>query len=58
MLKVKNGDAPYARDAVVFDELVYPFPVLAGLLRARATNKNRLIVLDVGGSLRTTYYQC
>jgi putative methyltransferase (TIGR04325 family) len=58
MLKVKNGDAPYARDAVVFDELVYPFPLLAGLLRARAADKNRLSILDFGGSLGTTYYQC
>lgn len=58
MLKVKNGEAPYARDSVVFDELVYPFPVLAGLLRARAADKNQLSVLDFGGSLGTTYYQC
>ena len=44
MLKVKNGEAPYARDAVVFDELVCPFPVLAGLLRARSAADNRLSV--------------
>lgn len=58
MLKVKNGEAPYARDAVVFDELVCPFPVLAGLLRARSAADNRLSVLDFGGSLGTTYFQC
>jgi putative methyltransferase (TIGR04325 family) len=58
MLKVKNGEAPYARDSVVFDQLVYPFPVLAGLLRARSADGGRLSVLDFGGSLGTTYFQC
>jgi putative methyltransferase (TIGR04325 family) len=58
MLKVKNGQAAYARDAVIFDQLVHPFPVLAGLLRARSTGDNRLSVLDFGGSLGTTYFQC
>jgi putative methyltransferase (TIGR04325 family) len=58
MLKVKKGDAPYARDSVVFDQLVYPFPVLAGLLRARSADGGRLSLLDFGGSLGTTYFQC
>ena len=58
MLKVKNGEAPYARDSVVFDQLVYPFPLLAGLLRARSADEERLSVLDFGGSLGTTYFQC
>ncbi len=58
MLKVKNGQATYARDAVTFDQLVYPFPILAGLLRARSVAGDRLSVLDFGGSLGTTYFQC
>ncbi len=58
MLKVKNGEAAYARDSVVFDHVTYPFPVLAALLRARSANGNRLSVLDFGGSLGTTYFQC
>ena len=58
MLKVKSGEAAYARDSVVFDKITYPFPVLAGLLRARAMDGNRLSVIDFGGSLGTTYFQC
>lgn len=58
MLKVKNGQAAYERDSVTFDQHVYPFPVLAGLLRARSADGNRLSVLDFGGSLGTTYFQC
>ena len=58
MLKVKRGEAAFERDSVVFDQIVYPFPVLAGLLRARATSGDRLSVLDFGGSLGTTYFAC
>ena len=58
MLKVKNGEALYERDSVVFDQVAYPFPLLAGLLRARSVDGNRLSVLDFGGSLGTTYFQC
>jgi putative methyltransferase (TIGR04325 family) len=58
MLKVKKGEAAYARDSVVFDHVAYPFPLLAGLLRARSADGNRLSVLDFGGSLGTTYFQC
>ena len=54
MLKVKNGEALYERDSVVFDRVAYPFPLLAGLLRARSMDGNRLSVLDFGGSLGTT----
>jgi putative methyltransferase (TIGR04325 family) len=58
MLKVKKGEVAYARDSVVFDQVSYPFPVLAGLLRARSAEGSRLSVLDFGGSLGTTYFQC
>ena len=58
MLKVKRGEAVYERDSLVFDQIVCPFPVLAGLLRARATSGHRLSVLDFGGSLGTTYFAC
>jgi len=54
MLNVKNREATYARDAVTFDEVVYLFPVLAGLLRVRSTAGNRLSVSDFGASLGTT----
>lgn len=58
MLKVKNGAAAYERDSVIFDQVQHSFPVLAGLLRAAADDHNRLSVLDFGGSLGSSYYQC
>jgi putative methyltransferase (TIGR04325 family) len=58
MLKVKSGEAKYERDSVLFDEVEYSFPLLAGLLRAAAENDNRLSVLDFGGSLGSSYFQC
>jgi len=56
-LKVKNGEARFERDSVVFDRPEYSFPVLAALLRA-GVEDGRLSVLDFGGSLGSTYFQC
>ena len=58
LAKVKSGEAVYERDSVLFDRIEYPFPVLAALLRAAAANGGRLNVLDFGGSLGSTYFQC
>ncbi len=57
-LKVKSGEAVYERDSILFDRIEHPFPLLAGLLRAAAANEGKLTVLDFGGSLGTTYFQC
>ncbi len=43
---------------MAFDVMEYPFSLLAGLLRATATGQGRLSVLDFGGSLGGTYFQC
>lgn len=56
--KVKSGEAVYERDSVLFDEVEHSFPLLAGLLRVAAENEGRLSVLDFGGSLGSTYFQC
>lgn len=32
LLKVKNGEAVYERDSVIFDEIQYSWPLLAGLM--------------------------
>jgi putative methyltransferase (TIGR04325 family) len=56
-LKVKSGEAAYERDSVLFHEKDYRWPVLAILLKVAARNENRLRVLDVGGSLGSSYYQ-
>lgn len=58
LLKVKSGEAVYERDSVLFDRIEYPFPVLAGLLHMAAANDGKLTVLDFGGSLGSTYFQC
>ncbi len=56
LLKVKNGQAVYERDSVLFDEIEYSWPVLSGLLWVYA-QEHRLNVIDFGGSLGSTYYQ-
>ena len=57
LLKVKNGEAEYERDSVLFDKKEYSWPLLSALLWIASKNGNKLRVLDYGGSLGTTYYQ-
>lgn len=57
LLKVKNGEAVYERDSVLFDEIQYSWPMLVGLMWAAARRGGRLNVLDFGGSLGSTYFQ-
>lgn len=57
LLKVKHGQAVYERDSVLFDEIQYAWPLLAGLMWAAAQSGGELNVLDFGGSLGSTYFQ-
>jgi len=57
-LEVIAGRAAFERDSVLFSEVQHSFPVLAGLLRASVENEGRLAVLDFGGSLGSSYFQC
>jgi len=57
MLKVKNREAVYERDSLLFDEIQYSWGLLAGLQRAASENEGELCVLDFGGSLGSTYFQ-
>jgi putative methyltransferase (TIGR04325 family) len=57
MLKVKNGEAVYARDSFILDKKEYCFPILAILSKIAYKNKDSLNVLDFGGSLGSHYYQ-
>lgn len=57
MLKVKRGEAAYARDSVLFNEIQYAWPLLAGLMWVAVRSRGKLNVLDFGGSLGTTYFQ-
>jgi putative methyltransferase (TIGR04325 family) len=55
---IVTGKAAYERDGVVFDKPEYSYPLLALLLRAASEKNNKLTVLDFGGSLGSSYYQC
>lgn len=57
-LKVKTGEIAFERDSIAFREIQHSFPLLAGLLRAGIENGNRLSVLDFGGALGSSYFQC
>jgi len=55
--KVKRGEAVYERDSVLFNEIQYAWPLLAGLMWVAARDNGKLNVLDVGGSLGSSYFQ-
>lgn len=57
LLKVRDGDAIYERDSVLFDEIEYSGPLLAALLWVASLHENRLNLVDFGGSLGSSYYQ-
>ena len=57
LLAVKNGQAAYERDSVLFDEIEYAWPLLAGLMWVAAQSGGKLNVLDFGGSLGSSYFQ-
>ena len=57
LLKVKNGQAVYERDSVLFDKIEYSWEVLAGLMWIAAQNRGTLNLIDFGGSLGSTYFQ-
>ena len=56
-LLVKNGNAVFERDSVLFDEIQYSWPLLSGLMWCAARNMGKLSVLDFGGSLGSSYFQ-
>jgi putative methyltransferase (TIGR04325 family) len=57
LLKVKNGEAAYERDSVLFDKIQYDWPVLSVLMWVAAVHGGRLNVMDFGGSLGSLYFQ-
>jgi len=56
-LMVKNGEAKFERDSVIFNEEKYSYPLLSSLLWSASQYKGRLYLLDFGGSLGSTYFQ-
>lgn len=57
IMKVKNGEAVYERDSVIFEKPQYSWPLIASLLRAAVENSSQLNILDFGGSLGSSYFQ-
>jgi putative methyltransferase (TIGR04325 family) len=57
LLKVKNGEAAYERDSVLFDQIQHSWPLMAALLWIASCRGNRLNLLDFGGSLGSSYFQ-
>lgn len=57
LLLVKNGEAVYERDSVLFDKKQYPFPLISFLLYSALIQNGPLNIMDFGGSLGSTYYQ-
>ena len=56
-LKVKSGEIAYERDGILFEDIEYSWQILTGLMLVAARNNGNLCVLDIGGSLGTTYFQ-
>ncbi len=56
-LAVKNGDAVFERDSVLFDQPDYNWPLLANLNWVAARSAGVLNVLDFGGALGSTWFQ-
>lgn len=56
--QVIRGEAASERDSVLLETVPYPFPLIAILLRAALENQGGLNVLDFGGALGSSYYQC
>ncbi len=48
--KVKNGEAVYERDGVLYDKIQYSWPLLANLLWIAREKGDRLSLIDFGGS--------
>lgn len=56
--KLLNGEAAWERDGVLFYEQKYVYPICAAILRCAVRNKNQGVrILDIGGSLGSTYFQ-
>jgi len=55
--KVKNGEAVYERDGILYDDISVNFHLLSVLLLVAGRNNNKLTIIDFGGSLGTSYYQ-
>lgn len=54
----RDDESIFERDSVLLPKPERPFPLVACLLSVAMRNQGRLSVLDFGGSLGSTYFQC
>lgn len=54
----RDDETAFERDAVLLPKPERPYPLIASLLAAALGNGGRLSVLDFGGALGSTYFQC
>jgi putative methyltransferase (TIGR04325 family) len=57
-LKVRSGEARFERDSVVMERPDYPLFLIASLLRVALADGARLHILDFGGALGSSFFQC
>lgn len=56
--KVVNGDAVWERDGCLFYEQKFNYHICAAILKCAIQNRNQGVrILDIGGSLGSTYFQ-
>ena len=55
--KVRDNEAAYERDSVLFPAVHYSLPLLSFLLYAASRSGNQLNLIDFGGALGSTFYQ-
>lgn len=57
ILKVRDGEAVYERDSVLFYEKTYNYSLLTYLYQIALMNNKKLNIIDWGGSLGSTFFQ-
>lgn len=57
-LAVKGGQAAWEQDGVIRDHIPADMPLFAALSRVALAEHGRLSVLDFGGGLGSSYFQC
>lgn len=55
---VKAGTAAWEQDGVTLDQIPPDFPLFAALSRVALAKSGQLTVLDFGGALGSSYFQC
>jgi putative methyltransferase (TIGR04325 family) len=55
---VRNGSAAWEQDGVTWDQIPPDMPVFAAMARVALAGNGQLTVLDFGGGMGSSYFQC